>query len=137
MLAKADWFKQRKKEDSPETVNDEMKDRRKKRFRKAGKEGEVACRLDNDNEVLTKKTGPTTVMFVPWTVNGRLVSALKAEEDRLAKLTGFRITFVEEGGTPLWRSFSTKLGGGVDCTREGCVTCAQPEDQKIGRSISV
>ena len=77
-------------------------------------------------------------MFVPWTVNGRLIAALKSEEDRLAKLTGFRIKFVEEGGTPLWRSFNTKLGGGVDCTREGCVTCAQPEDQKIdcfGRSI--
>ena len=53
LLAKADWFKQRKKEDNPEIVNDEMKDRRKKKFRKAGNEGEVACRLENDNEVLT------------------------------------------------------------------------------------
>ena len=49
----------------------------------------------------------------------------------MAKLTGFRIKFVEEGGTPLWRSFSTTLGGGVKCNREGCVTCEQPDEKKL------
>ena len=92
----------------------------RKSFKKDGKEGEVACRLDSDaSKNMNKIKGPTTIMFVPWTVNGRLIGALKAEEDRLAKLTGFRIKFVEEGGTPLWRSFSTTLGGGGEMLQGG------------------
>ena len=132
LLAKTDWFRKKKSEESesPECAREEQKQESKKRFKKAGKDGrQVACRLEKPNDSMKK--GPTTVMFVPWTVNGRLVGALKAEEDRLAKLTGFRIKFTEEGGTPLWQSFSTKLSGGLDCSREGCVTCAQPEEKKL------
>ena len=81
LLAKADWFKQKKtdEEEDPGDAKNAKKGRCRKRFKKAGKEGEVACRLDIGNFTRENKDkGPTTVMFVPWTVNGLLVKALKA-----------------------------------------------------------
>ena len=83
----------------------------------------------NDNK--SKPCPPTTVMFVPWTSGGKLVGMLKANEDRLSKITGFRIKFTEEGGTPIWRQFSTNLGGGGECGRVDCHTCKQGEEIKI------
>ena len=70
-------------------------------------------------------------MFVPWTVRGILAGRLKAEEDRLAALTGFRVKYAESGGVPLWRQFSTKLGDGLACGREDCVTCCQDDPLKM------
>ena len=59
-----------------------------------------------------KEKGPSTVMFVPSTFRGILAGALKHEEGRLSKITGFKIKFTEEGGTPLWMHQSTKYWGG-------------------------
>ena len=55
------------------------------------------------------RSGPSTVMFVPWTAHAILVGRLKAEEDRMSSLTDFRVKYAEAGGVQLWRHFSTKL----------------------------
>ena len=75
-------------------------------------------------------TKPSTVMFVRWTQKGKLAGRLKMEESRLADLTGFRIRYMEEGGTPLWRFFSTKLDAGQECGRDKCATCPQEDEVK-------
>lgn len=89
---------------------------------------DIVKRGDNQTKANKKQS---TVMFVPWTIRGRLAARLRQEEDRLADLTGFRIKYTEEGGTQLWRQFSTKLDIGLECGREGCVTCDQLDEQKL------
>ena len=49
----------------------------------------------------TKKIETTTVFFVDSTKGGILAKRLRAEEDRLASLTGFRVKIVESGGSQL------------------------------------
>ena len=66
-----------------------------------------------------------------WTSMGKLSGLFKLHEDRISKLTGFRIKFAEEGGTPLWRQFSTKLGGGESCGRVECNICKQNDENKV------
>ena len=60
-------------------------------------------------------------MFVPWTKGATLVGKLRSDEDRLARLTDFRMKYMEEGGMQLWRYFSTKLDAGQECGRVKCV----------------
>ena len=64
----------------------------------------------------------STVMFVQWTAKGRIIARMKEEEERLAQMTNFKVKYQEQGGTPLWLMFSTKLGEGLDCGRDGCYT---------------
>ena len=64
---------------------------------------------------------------MPWTAHGLLAGKLKAAEDRLAALTGFRVKYAEAGGVPLWRQFSTKLGDEQGCGMEACVTCSKED----------
>ena len=136
LLAKSDWFKQKKHGDgdSEPELKESQKSERKGTRNKGGKqkEGLVSCRMESESDEMKPTVkGPSTVMFVPWTVKGKLAGALKKEEDRLARITGFRIKFTEEGGTPLWIQFSTKLGGGGECMRQDCITCSQEEDTKL------
>jgi hypothetical protein len=35
----------------------------------------------------------STVMFVPWTSKGKLISRLKEEEERLVGMTGFKVKY--------------------------------------------
>ena len=79
----------------------------------------------------SKQKGPSTIMFVPWTMRGILVYKLRQEENRWAELTNFRIKYAEEGGVPLWRHFSTKLDEGLLCGRVKCTTCSQKDDKKV------
>ena len=73
----------------------------------------------------------STVMFVQWTAKGRLIARMKEEEERLAQMTNFKVKYQEQGGTPLWMMFSTKLGEGLDCGRDGCYTCKQDDEGKV------
>ena len=73
----------------------------------------------------------STVMFVPWTSKGKLISSLKEAEERLVGMTGFKVTYQEEGGTPLWLMFSTNLVEGVFYNRDRCMTCKQNDDKKV------
>ena len=127
LLAKSEWFKQK----SSETIGDDQQETPRDRGTSHGRQGLHKGKVSIRLEEKCKMKGPSTVMFVPWTKRGKLAGAMKKEEDRLEKLTGFRIKFTEEGGTPLWMQFSTKLGGGGDCGRLSCFTCTQSEETKI------
>ena len=70
-------------------------------------------------------------MFVPWTKGAKLVGKLHSDEDRLARLTDFRMKYMEEGGMQLWRYFSTKLDAGQECGRVKCVLCVQGDEKKV------
>ena len=68
-------------------------------------------------------------MFMPWTAHGLLAGKLKAAEDRLAALTGFRVKYAE--AVPLRRQFSTKLADDQGCGREACFTSSQEDAVKV------
>ena len=130
LLAKTNWFKEggdEQEEDNHETAA------LVKEVNSAGSGSKSSRRLERrrrkckaSNPMNTKS--PSTVMFVDWTKGGVLAGKLKAEEDRLTKTTGFRIKFVESGGTPLANMFSTNLAKGAACGRQDCHTCKQGDD---------
>ena len=67
----------------------------------------------------------STVMQVPSTSGGRLLSALAKIEPRVAKSTGYQCKLTEMSGKPLSKMFSTNLSNGK-CFLEDCVVCKNP-----------
>ena len=65
----------------------------------------------------------TTIMFFPSSKDGLLLKMLKERESEMYRITGFKIKFVEAGGTPLGKLFSPDLGKGVHCGRDSCPPC--------------
>ena len=134
MLAKTNWFKGKKgvddvaSKEKEQTAQNQGQTSKKERRKTPGSEGRVSPPPPG---VVSPRSGPSTVMFVPWTAHGLLAGKLKAAEDRLAALTGFWVKYAEAGGVPLWRQFSTKLGDDQGCGREACVTCSQEDAVKV------
>ena len=86
LLAKSEWFKQKSSETIGDNQQETPRDRGTSHGRQGLHKGKVSIRLEEK----CKMKGPSTVMFVPWTKRGKLAGAMKKEEDRLEKLTGFR-----------------------------------------------
>ena len=128
-MAKSTWFKDNEKLEE----NGDDSQQEQWQFQYKGKRvGKSSRRLENKQSKNSEnKVKTSTVMFISWTKKGKLIGRLKEEEDRLASLTGFRIKFQEEGGTPLWRQFSTRLETGLQCGRNDCVTCKQDDEKRI------
>ena len=105
MLAKTSWF--RSKEHSNEEESEEhaggvkVDENTDSKRHKSGTPG-YSRRMEKREQISKSmnNTRPSTVMFVPWTIGGKLAAKLRAMEDRLAKLTGFRIKYTEEGAEP-------------------------------------
>ena len=81
-----------------------------------------------------RKTSPNVVkdlptigfMFVDQTMGGTLAKRLQEAEDRMAKVSGYRIRMVESAGTQLRRLLpNTNPWSGADCGRVACYTCNQ------------
>jgi hypothetical protein len=78
------------------------------------------------------KVPTTTVFFVDSTKGGVLAKRLRAEEDRLAALTGFRVKIVESGGSQLRQVLpNTNPWAGLKCGRSKCWTCGQNDETVI------
>ena len=75
---------------------------------------------------------PPTIatMFVDNTVNGELARRLQAAEDRLSRMTGYRIKMIETCGSQLCTLLPyTNPWSGSDCNRRDCYTCGQGGDK--------
>ena len=123
MLAKSEWLKGTDSEVMLKNKDQVSKGGGHQRGKAIGRGGAHRC-----DGAVRKGKSPSTVLFIPWTAHGILAGRFKAEEDRLAALTGFRIKSGEE---PLWRQFSTSLGDGLACDREDCVTCSEDDPTKV------
>ena len=89
----------------------------------------VSARLANKKEgggdkfgSKSKKMAPSTVLFVPNSNQGVLLSNLERIEPMLARLSGYSVKLVEAGGVALSRLFSLDLSSGR-CLRADCVVC--------------
>ena len=65
---------------------------------------------------------PSTVLFVPNSNEGVLLSSLEKIEPMLTRLTGYKVRLVESGGSPIPRLFSLDLSDGK-CHRSECIVC--------------
>ena len=74
---------------------------------------------------MKSKTDNSTVVFVPSTRGGILLSSLKEEEDKMAEMTGFRIKYQEAAGSILANAFNKNLGIGQPCGRKNCPPCTE------------
>ena len=70
----------------------------------------------------------SSVMQVPNSKDGALLTALCKIEHRLAKTSGYHCKLVEKGGRPLSLSFSKNLNAG-NCGRSECQICINPKNK--------
>ena len=67
-----------------------------------------------------QKLKPSTVMIIPSTKGGTLLTGMRENEPNMSSITGFKVSYSEQGGTQLARIFSTNLGRGTPCGRDKC-----------------
>ena len=75
------------------------------------------------------------VMFIPYTPFGGLLGKVREAEDRLHKLTGYRLKLVERSGSKLEDLLTTNNPWqGQDCGRLQCLLCSTK--QKTGKNTN-
>ena len=87
----------------------------------------------NWNKVAKKPTTAelrtTTVLFVEQTPRGELAARIRAEEDKLAAITGFRVRVAERGGTKLINLLHpTNPWEETVCSRDNCYPCSTGDE---------
>ena len=116
LTGRENWYKKRKREEEQDSkVKDGEKFPRKKpRSEIKNKEQEV----ERDDPT------PKAVMFVPYTWNSGLAKELRAAEEELFKLTGYKIKIIERSGTTLEELLhKSDPWQGIDCERHNCLLC--------------
>ena len=147
IMAKSSWFKAKKRDNDGEVdsgsgggVGTKEPSPKKKLRMDEGSKGEGdkvhksrwrKRRQDPAVKVTTsKQTETITVMFVDQTPGGVLAKRLQEAEDRIAKITGYRIRMVETSGTQLGRMLpNTNPWSGMHCSRSMCFTCNQGDEK--------
>ena len=76
-----------------------------------------------------KKVAVSTVIFIPNTKGGILLTKLKEKEETLSELTGFRVKYAEAAGTPLLNMFPTDQQT-PHCNRDNCPPCNGSEEER-------
>ena len=79
-------------------------------------------KLESSRPIRRNKVAPTTVMKVPSTKNGALISSLLKKEHWLSQVSGYSVKYVEQSGTPLSLLFRTSPKGN-SCGRQDCMIC--------------
>ena len=112
LLAKSNWFKQKKKTEEPGDFQG-----KKQNF---PSKGQKASSGD-----LT----PKTVLFVPRTPGGELVTRLRKAEQEISRITGETIKIVEKAGTMIKRLVhKANPWAGENCGRPDCLVCHLGQD---------
>ena len=123
LLEKANWYKIRKTNQEQEVSYPAGEGDPTMRRRP----GKTQARADPD-----PAQQPSTVMFVPRTAGGTLLTMLKKVEEDLAKVTKKRIRLLEETGMKIRDMLCTSdPWEGTPCLRPKCTTC-QVEWGKAG-----
>ena len=68
-----------------------------------------------------------TVMFVPRTNNSKLCKILRAEEEKLTQITGYKCAVKERNGTQIRRILVKKNPFILPCGRKSCLICKSGE----------
>ena len=86
--------------------------------------GKVDCERDEMTSKDSKEIRTSSPLFVPASLNGKLNNKMKAEEERMGLITGWKCKIVERGGVML-RNLLTKSNSysKEDCGRESCHAC--------------
>ena len=79
----------------------------------------------------TRGVKTSTVMFVPSSKVGTLISMLKEREDTMVRMTKFRVKFQEAGGVKL------DLAAGAHCGRDDCIPCIIPDKRQNCKRQSI
>ena len=84
------------------------------------------------------KTLPRSILFVPRTSKGELLTRLRLGESKLAELLGSKVKMVERGGVRLANTLVQKNPWGHEgCGRPECRLCAVSESNSFCRTRSV
>jgi hypothetical protein len=120
-LARENWFKGKEKDNEDKSIP-------RINFKKDG----------NASAKPNERKQPSTVMFIPNTKGGLLVSKMKENEEKLAELTGFRISYTEAAGTKLGRVFSLDINKNQPCGRkpDKCSQCNNTQEENLPKCKS-
>ena len=121
-MAKSNWYKDQSSNKEDEEQLTELKGGPKGR---TTKRKAIEYKKAGNEEVQT-----STVMSVPNTKGAILINKLKEGEKIWLKISGFRVKYVEAGGTQLIRLFNQDLGKGTHCGRKTCPPCDTSEEGK-------
>ena len=107
-MAKENWFRGKEKSEDEKQAHISPKDGKPLKTKTA-----------------QKNLQATTVMFLPNTKGGILLKKMKENEEKLAAMTGFKVSYTETAGTKLGRIFSLDLAKDQPCGRpvEKCSQC--------------
>ena len=86
-------------------------------------------------EVKCSQRLAAAVIFVPFTTHNALAKSMREAEEKLGKLTGYKLKVVERAGTKLDDILhkSDPLQG-IDCRRRSCLLCTTKS--KTGKNSS-
>ena len=119
MLEKANWYKHKTRQDTNMNQQDT-----EGQTTQGNKFGRKRTEMMQDQE--KKGTQPATVMFVPRTLGGKLLTKLREEEEGLARITKKKVRLVEEAGVKLRETLCrSDPWEGTPCLRPKCTTCSE------------
>ena len=129
LTGKTDWFRKSKKQ---EEEQDKGMTQRSKLCSK-----KVPGMVRGAKKSTTTVMRTTTVLFVEQTPRGELAARLRAEEDNLAAITGFRVRIVERAGTKILNLLhKSNPWAETACSRENCYPCSTGDESDcFDRSI--
>ena len=122
LLEKTSWYK----ENSKRKLQDQES---KYKYQPPAKKSKRINQKKGD----TKAGGTTkikSVMFIPFTRHSELAMRLRENEERMEKLTGYRLKIVEKGGTKLVDILhKSNPWAGEDCMRKDCLLCMTKKEE--------
>ena len=125
LTAKTDWFKSKKKDDENKEEN-EIDERKEKKVRVNSRK---SYKRKESNQNSAKD--PVTIIFVPRTPGGELITKLRSAEEEISKVMGGeKVKFVEKTGR-LIQSILHKSNphAGEKCGRKACLVCSSSEEE--------
>ena len=115
LIEKSNWYKFKQNNKEQEVMDVMQEGEPRERCRKPG-----GIRKHPGEQVQQ----PSSIMFVPRTAGGRLLTQLRKVEEDLSKVTNKKVMLIEETGMKLRNMLCTSdPWEGDPCGRESCTTC--------------
>ena len=124
-MAKNNWYRDKPEASDSTQADEEPKPRGWKR-----KSDKISKSItDASNKKGGKRMETSTIISLPNTKAGILLNRFKERERIWSELTGFKVKYIEAGGTPLANMFDDESGR-PHCGRDNCPPCDGSEEGK-------
>ena len=121
LLEKTNWYKGNKKR-KMENLTSKFQYKPPSKKRKRGQQSKGQQQTEKGGEKAGKAV--KAVMFIPYTAHSELAVRMRENEEKMEKMTGYRLKIDEKGGTKLIDLLhKANPWAGQDCSRDRCLLC--------------